>query len=331
MAFETGTASSLADLVTKLCTFAVANGWTQDQLDTVGGSFALHKTGSGFSIYVSFRWDTATPQHLSVHQALGYTGGNQPGTHPNDSGNGYNATSAHTDTLLDDERYVSDLNDGPFPSYFFFEDPSTHHIYVVVETAAEIFRHFGFGWLVKSGDWTGGEFAYGHRQALTTSHDALDDNDNTLLDGHSSDTDYQATVHCEGLPGQGGTGKWGIAFGSSGVSTGTDAASVARERLQGGFRAGPEAAEHGRFAGSALTGNVAMYAINVWHKRTGANEVRHLGYMPNVRALNIRNFQPKEEILFDGDTWVIFPFARRTTDNIANRTYYSGIAYRKVT
>jgi len=145
--FETGTATGIADLLTKLGTFAtaVAGVWVQDQLDTVGGSFALHKSTGGVEIWVSFRWDVATPQHLSVHQALGYTGGNQPGNHPNDSGNGYNANTSHVDTSLALERHVSDLGTGPFPSYFFFED--NHYIHVVVEIVTDEFRHFGFGLL----------------------------------------------------------------------------------------------------------------------------------------------------------------------------------------
>ena len=330
--FETGTATGIADLLTKLGTFAttVAGTWVQDQLDTGGGSFALHKTGAFGNIYVSFRWDTATPQHLSVHQALGYTGGNQPGNHPNDSGNGYNATSSHVDTNLALERHVSDLGVGPFPSYHFFEDD--HYIHVVVEVATDHFRHFGFGLLnPKIGDWAGGEYAYGNRMSTGTNHNAISASDYALLDGIADEADNMATLHVEGLEGEAGASKWMVVFGNAATSTETDTAGNARERGQGGFRGGPAAIEMGNFNGDALAGNVPMYSIGVWHKDNTLQRVYFLGDMPDVRAINIKHFQPKEEVVIGGVTWVVFPFALKTLDNVAGRTYHSGIAYKKVT
>src|SRR5688572_20057681 len=119
MAYQTGTASSLSDLMSQLNTFAVANGWTSDELDTASSprEMAIHKG----SIYVSFAW-TTTPLHLSVHQALGYTGGNRAGTHPDDSGNGYNGPSTQTDVNILTERCVNNINNGPYTYYFFEND-----------------------------------------------------------------------------------------------------------------------------------------------------------------------------------------------------------------
>jgi hypothetical protein len=330
MAFETGTAIDLEDLISKISTFATANGWVEDERNNSTGDFALHKTGGFGDIYVSFRWDPASKQHLSVHQALGYTGGNDSGNHPDDSGNGYNATSSHSNTLLDDERHVSDIGDGPFPSYHLFEDD--HYLHIVVEISTDIFRHFGFGLLSpKFGTWTGGEYAYGMRMGLGTSHHAVLTTDHALLDGLSIEADQNATVHAEGLAGEAGATKWLVAFGSLTQPTETDTGGQARARGQGGFRAGPVARENGAFRGSNLTGSVALYVIQAWHIHSTLPRVYLIGELPDVRALNIRSFQPKEEVGIGGDTWVIFPFALRTEDNVANRTYYSGIAYKKVT
>ena len=62
MAFTSGTASSLNDLLTQIFSFAVTNGWTQDQLDTGAGKAALSKN----SVFISMRWDPSTPLQLYV-------------------------------------------------------------------------------------------------------------------------------------------------------------------------------------------------------------------------------------------------------------------------
>ncbi len=330
--FETGNALDLEDLILKLSTFAVsvAGVWVEDERNNTTGDLALHKTGGFGDIYLSFRWDPAAKQHLSVHQALGYTPGNDSGNHPNDSGNGYNATSSHINTLLDNERHVSDIGDGTFPSYYFFEND--HYLHVVVEISTDIYRHFGFGILnPKYGTWTGGEYAYGMRMGLTLNHHARDTSDYAILDGISIEEDQQATLHAEGLVGQAALSKWGVTLARTTSPSDTDTAGEPRELLQGGFRGGPVALEMGRFRGTALAGNVPMYSIPAWHRNTSLNRVYPLGVVPDIRALNIRGFQPKEEVTIGGDTWVIFPFALRTEDDISQRTFYSGLAYKKVT
>lgn len=69
--YETGTSSSMSDLVTKLHTFATGNSWIEDRLDTGNGISALHKG----RCCVSFRWNTGTPLHLAMYQALGFERG----------------------------------------------------------------------------------------------------------------------------------------------------------------------------------------------------------------------------------------------------------------
>lgn len=329
--FETGSANDLEDLLSKLSTFATATAgvWVEDEFDTGNGKFALHKSAGFGDIYVSARWDTGTPLHLSLHQALGFTASNEPGTHPDDSGNGYNTNSSHTNTNLASERHVSDLGDGPFPSYFFFEDD--HYIHVVVEIDTDTFRHFGFGFLnPKHGTFTGGEYCYGHRTIQSTNHSPLNGADYALLDGLCTQEPHCPTVHVEGLPNQPGSSKWGVCFVSASGPINNDTGGNAREGIQGGFRSGPIAGELGKFTGSALTGNVPMYPITIWHRDYTDDRIRPLGTMPDVRALNIRHFLPRQEVVIGSDTWVMFPFSLKTLDNIVERSYYSGIAYKKV-
>lgn len=333
MAFETSTATDMADLLTKLNTFATANGWTSDELNTGTGELALHKN----SCYVSFRWDPATPLHLSVHQALGYTGGNEPGAHPDDSGNGFNTSASHTNANLLTERCVESLGNGSFPSYHFFEDDDGTHFYihVVVQISASIYRHFGFGKFDKFGDWTGGEYAYGHYRS-TSPGQATSVVETCLLDGLFNDSGAAArraaTIHAEGLPGMGGSQKWGQVWAGNGALTlPDDTAAQAKIDVQGGFRGGPIARNFGWIPKGATDGLIPTYQIALFYRNRSNGNVYFLGTQPDVRGINIRHFAAAEEVTIGSDVWVIFPMQLRTLTAVAQRTYYSGIAYRKLT
>lgn len=326
--FETGSATDLEDLLSKIDTFIAANGWTVDERNNTTGDFAYNNTGGYDDIYVSHRWDPASKQHMSVHQALGYTGGTDSGNHTDDSGNGYNTTSSHSNTNIDLERHVTDIGDGPFTSYYIFEDDDYMH--VVVEPVTDTFRHFGSGLLVKRGTWTGGAYSYGHRVPSGSQvHTAK--TGNTLLDGHGNSALHAATLHAEGLTGEDAATKWLLPFGTTANPTLTDTAGEDRARGQGTFRGGPTSRELGQFPGTALAGAVPMYAISAWHLHKTLDRAYLLGEMPDVAALNIRNFTPKEEVVIGGDTWVMFPYTLKTEDTIDERSYFSGIAYKKVT
>lgn len=320
MANQTGNATDLADLVAKLFTFATGNGWTQDLLNTGAGKAAMHKG----TVYVSFRWDPSTPLALGIYQALGYTGGNDPGTHPDDSGNG--AVSGSNSFLIQ-ERSIADIGNGAFPSYYFFLDSG--YLHVVAETSSTIFRHFGFGTILKTGDWTGGEYCYGQV------HDANLANSNqnsALLDGlfsQSAGVEKAATVHVEGMPGQSGSSKWGIAWGST-TSLPNDTGGNPRINLQGGFEGGPISRQFAFYSGGSQSGLIPQYPISCWYRNPSTNFVYFLGYMPDMRGVNLKSFAAKDEIVIGSDTWVVFPTSEKTTSAVSSRSYNQGIAYKKV-
>lgn len=328
MAYSTSTATDLADLLSDLMTFATANGWTQDLLDTVNGELALHRS----NVYVSMRWIVGTPLALSVHQALGYTGGNDGGEHPDDSGNGYNGVTAKSNGLLDDERSVPDIGDGPF-TYHFFE--SDTYLHVAVEISSGVWRHFGFGVLnPKRGDWTGGEYCYAHHHASNSLTSTVNQN---LLDGlFLSTTDSvkrrAATLHAEGLPGEPGASKWGQIWGNKSATTTEpdDSAGEDKVTLQGGYKAGPIAQHFGFVAAGTTSGLVPMYPLAIFYLRASSAEVYLLGFVPDVRGVNISNFSPGQEITVGSDTWVVFPDSQKATSG-GNASFNRGIAYKKVT
>lgn len=330
MTYQTGTSTNMADLISKLNTFAVANGWTSDEHTPASGRLALHKG----SCYVSFRWDTSAPLHLSVHQALGYTGGLEPGAHPNDSGNGYNTTTSHTNANLLTERVVTDIGNGAFASYHFFEDDdgTRSYIHVVVQIVATVYRHFGFGRIDKFGDWTGGEYAYGQFRQNTPGN-PVDTQYTALLDGlfaSATNTRRAATIHMEGLPGQGGSEKWGQIWGTVAGTLPADEAGQPKSDIQGGFRSGPVARNFGWISAGAQSGLIPTYPIWLFYRNRATNFVYALGSMPDVRGMNIRFFAAEDQITIGSDVWVIFPLQQRTLAAVQERSYYSGIAYKKI-
>lgn len=323
MAYETGSALDMDDLLDKLDTFLVANGYTQDHFDLGAGKVAWHRN----SLYVSGRFVVATPQALSLHQALGFVGtGTDPGSHTNDSGNGYNG-GTYNNANLASERHVL-LNDGPFPSYYFFEDDFYTH--VVVETSTDVFRHFGFGELDKRGTWVGGEYCYGQRQVNSS---PISGTNCTLLDGLFSETagaeEFQAaTLHCEGLAGQAAAGRWAQVWGNTSGEP-NDTAGNAKVRVRGGFKSGPIARHFGVFNADVATGLIPQYPIGLFHRNS--TDTQLLGFMPDVRGLNMKFFAPKQEVTISSDTWIIFPMSQKTTAAVTDRSYNSGISYKKVT
>jgi len=338
MAYETGTALDFEDLLSKLDTFATGlttdpwvSGYTPNP-DTTNRWFELHKTGHSFSM--RYPASMAAGETASVHHASAYINSStEPGAHTSDSGNGYNVGTGGTSANLETERCVSEIGNGPFSQYHFFADDTTFdYVHVVVEITAGVFRHFGFGHLDKFGDnWVGGQYVYGHYHDQATNRTAVSTQHTTMLDGLYSATNgiRGATVRLtSGLPNQ-STSVWGVCVATS--SLGTDTAALARQKIHGGFRAGMEARGFGSPVGNFSSGVIPMYSFAAYYKDPSNSRVYLLGYQPDVRAVSCFNFSPGDEITIGVDTWIIFPMALRTEANVANRTYYAGLAYRKFT
>ena len=73
-----------------------------------------------------------------------------------------------------------------------------------------------------------------------------------------------------------------------------------------------------------------MYSIGAYYRDPNNDRVYLLGYLPNVRGLNIRNFTPGQEVTVGSDTWVMFPLSSKTESFVVNRSGFSGIAHKKV-
>lgn len=335
--FSTGTATSVSDMMTKLSTFAVANGWTQDY--AASDRLFLHSrvVPDMARVYVAFRWASSIPVNVAIYHALGFTtSSTDPGNHTNDSGQG---VISGVDATIPNGRHVPLVNGSM--TYWFFEQHDSAANYndrlnVVVKVATNDYRHFGCGGLNKTGvGWTGGEFAYGWRwnDASSDVDDlAIRADSNMLLDGLGTEFAYGASVHMENFPNQEGglSGKWGVCGNVFSAGPGNDRVGIARTQLFGGFRGGGIAREF-PWQSNNQAGLVPLYPITVHANVNGAGDLYFLGTMPGVRGVDLAFFAPEDTITIGAETWMLFPSrARGVWDGSTKTTLYQGIAYRRV-
>ena len=361
MAFTNDTVSSLSNLIDKLNTWMAANGWTSEHLDLTttagtGGEWAMRRTSGATNIRFAASWDAAgTPGNLALYQYVdqNYVIADRPWGQDHDSGNGLAASSPNSSII--NERHVV-LGATPLRFWAYEDD---HYTHVVVETSAGVFQHFGWGLLNKlGGDWVGGEYCYGQRNNLTnfSAAGATWDGMSLLLDGHLNDTgDFgglfngseliAATIHCESMPNQPAGGMWGVSMGGTAASPQTDlgtdrqsndgaSSDVDRVLFTWGLRAGPFAQPFARLEGSDKSGHTPMWPVAVTYVNPSTTNIHGcpIGVMPDVKGINMLNWEAGDTILIGGDTWQVFPAQRKYPGSGSGVGYsgYLGIAYKQV-
>lgn len=339
MAYETNSAASQEDLISKLFTFAVAQGWTRDLLDTSNNKASMHIN----NCYVHFRWDGTDADCIALYQSLGYVPGNDPWNHTDDSGQGT------TGTALNQQRRVHGIGTGPYPAYHFFAQTDPDVIWVVLEYASGLYRHFGFGSIIKAGSWTGGEFVAGHYWADENAV-YLDDPTHyyhsVQLDGwHRMDTfnthvatqnHVGATLHVEGMEHQNATSKWAVVGGGMKASIayiGTDRAGNPRYWAQGGVRNGPAVLQYGWLSPSVNDGFIPMIPIEIFYvdkEAVGGDAMFYLGRAPGIAHVQHEGIQVAQEITIDADTWMVFPVTRKRYEQDNNEESWNmALMYKK--
>lgn len=326
MAYESSTYNNQDDLMTKLNVFARPGGadgtWTNDDLDTANNEMALTKG----NVHVQFSWNGTD---VWVYQSTSFDG-SAPGSNPGDSGNGLHGSATH--------RRISDIGDTG-GTYWFFSNSSgagESYIHVVIEYTSGFFRHFGFGNLVKIGDWTGGAYAYGGVWDLSAGGIDLPNSAShtILLDTIATGVNECATIRMEGFQGEpSASSKWGVIGGIT--SGGNDGDAVGRTTCVGGSRGGPYVKSWGAFAASALTGAVPGSPCLIYYRNLTPSPDRwfFMGYQPDVRIANIKHFVPKTEYTFGSEVWISFPIAAKTwaTNPDTEQSGNGGIFYKKNT
>jgi len=331
MAYQTGSisaANNAQQLLSTLFTFLTGlstTPWTQDEFDTTNYTASIHRG----SVYVHFRWDNTTKEQIGMYQSLGFVStSTDPHNHTDDSGNGQ--TSAPVTT----QRRIDLTTSGALTTYHFFAgEGSTPYCHVVVEYSSGLFVHFGFGNLVKTNDWTGGEYCYGNFwNEGSTPIDRPYEADHAVGLCHSDQAFCQATVHCESLTDQDGTSKWGVCTNLS--SVGNDRAGNPRVRLYGGARGGLWAYALSWMPTSQTNAFKPLFPIEVAYVNAvpTVDEVSILGRQPDIAVVNMKNLSVGQELTIGSDVWKCFPWARKQyTLGGTKESWNAGWAYKKIT
>ncbi len=331
MAFQTGTSSSIENLLTQLSTFLQANGWTETFFNTLTadvGSIGFSKN----SIFVSMQYTEATDGGtMAIYQATAADAAptTDPWTATGDSGNG---ERSNTLNQLDSDRNV-DFFAGPHTAFFFFEnDSAPAYIHVVVEVDAGRYRHFGFGEIDKVGDWVGGEYCYGHSwDQGTTRIDAPTSQFHQI--GMDADTFFQtkaATMRVEGHVNEPDPLTTWANFADT--SAGNDTAGNPRWLGKGGWRGSREnSAFHGfRISEASAYKPLIPVPVEIVDPIPAPDLVYRMGFQSDVRMVNIANLDPGQIISISGDDWYFFPWVRKQfLENNTEESWNGGVAYRR--
>ncbi len=308
--YETGTATDTTDLITKLITFATANGWT---VNTPASGRVFTKGG----LYFGLNWDSTT---VYVAGATGYAAGSAWSAQP-----GASATQPRANDMA-----------GPYQAYHFFTGTAPDYLHVVVETSAGIFKHFMFGQIAKHGTFTGGEYigaVYWHPTVVAANQTPNHPNFGTHAVPFDSNASSATAVHRSAVRADidGKTNNW-MVFRDADTWNGNYAKGVMRGSAVSGDGGSLFGSLHTR-SPSEFNAITPLLPILVAVDRP-SSMTSPIGYAPDLRYINVTNITPGETLTIGGVEWMCFPLIQKTaTFNNSSSTIPSsgtfGLAYRK--
>lgn len=296
MAYETGTASSYADMLSKLQTFCTSNGWT------LSGS-VLHK-GSCYTKIEEITSGTAMLNALSITGGTGIDGSN-------------NLTGASPKTAYFTQAAVNvTLN---FPcNYFAHILTSPDEVYLVMRYATS-YIHLCFGISPVAGiSGTGGWF-HGH---CNSSYYSIYSQRHTAARAAGDSVSGQyVTV----LP------FWGdLAAGiSSDINSGLDSTSWASSyNLFASPSVYCSTQPKYQYQPNSWSGEAILFPAEIWTSR-GSGNSSLIGRLGHFRYLRIDNYEAEDIITIGSEDWKVYPACRKDMDNRDGPPfpYYSNDGY----
>ena len=335
MAFQTGTATDIKDLLNDLDVFLTANGWTNDFDNTAGtlGWYAWSKN----NVYVVAGFDTvggADGPQMVLWQNTSNDDSTDPYNSTGDSGNG--PSNILGGNFWTNERGAYNLT-GPFVAYWFFEqDANPAYIHVVIEVNTGEFQHFGWGEIEKIGDWPGGEYCYGQYTTAGFSADIpYDSAQNYLLSAVNTADLRCATLRAPQFAELSGSEEWliiGTPGNGPGGSAGTDRAGNNRGGAVGNGGGGALSGCLSWLRQSQLASFVPLIPMPVFYfnNDTLPDKAILMGTHPDVRKINIGNFDPGDILTVSGEQWYIFPWVKKGREQLNTpESWNGGWAYRR--
>lgn len=308
MAYETGTATGVADLISKLNTFLTAQGFTfsstwTNSTNTLG---SITKGGN----YWIYQYATSGATTLVLTTATGSTG------------TGLITAQPGVPSL---QCWVNNIG-GPYVAYHFFTDGS--RVNVAIEKVAGVFSHINFGSAQKLGSWSGGSYVtglYTEESSATARGDLLNGLNSVPFSGKMDSN--TPTTNARGRRGhiRVPTAGAGVALLGQVPGTGTYSAYYIATGLQWEYQSEVLDASPNTFNNRAI-----LAPVNIGHitaNTVGTNPLYLIAVVPNVALVRIDNLSPGD--LVNGD-WLVFPISQKNgpaTTYVNSGTY--GIAYRK--
>lgn len=322
MAYQNGTATNPTDLLQKLATFIVANGWTQDMSQADGTGWRLHAHKGAVYINLKTAINTTLAAEYFTDQYSRTAGFGALMLY---GGTGFASGTNWRDQAGAPKNFTTPANtigagmclpQGAISGYHFFADSTGDNIVVVVEKTSGIFAHCGWGTsLNKLGTWTGGPYFFGSSDGYRISYNQAALNagyaysaETPGTSGEGRDTTYATTFIRADVDSF--TGKWiGVCSSTDGYGgyTGKNGRSIVPVNDQT-LNALPSYSDYYNRLTSKMTGQSLMLPVRLLADRdTGGYSF--LGSLPNIFLCNAcdKGYTPAAEYLWGTDSYLVFP------------------------
>lgn len=359
MAYATGSAANLNEILAALQTFAAAQGWTIDKW-TSGSNLLFMRKGQCFvAMQGATQTNTTYPGGVStsvtdtvLRIALS--------TSLTTSLTAYHAHPGSIVTTATDQDRV-EVNDliGPFSAYHFFSgnegagDPA--YIHVVIQTATDRYQHFSIGNLDKKGlSHSGVGYAVGCNRYWFRNASGADLTSSSMIfndpirhpipfDGSGITTVVSSATAQHYIPDALPL-SWsaGAILGNYNLAGTAMCMSLINRPMRPsgyGTTSGANALLSNVIVSptSQWSGNVVLWPLPVIIMNPGTSQLCYVGDYPNVRMLNMEGMGPGQEITYGSETWKVFPSMTQRAwgqdrtagfDGVSSGQY--GLAYKKV-
>jgi len=332
MSYQAGVSTGPNDLISKLETFLVAEGWTVNLSAAIGAGHRLHvqKTAAD-----------ATVMYFNFRSAIGETGVTLI-TEDNDAGAGGTVTGLLVNgstgydvgeiwhhqpgksvnaALESTAMCMTQMSTTAIPAYYFFTpDSDSDTVHIAVEVTAGKFQFMSFGLLVKQGTITGGQYF----SASFASHEPYFDwNDFNYAPNYFSACPA-GQIHGAVYVDVDATASWRISTGETWPEIAWPCV-VGQQGNEYYSKVGMDSFfwSHSPNSYNAMAAMVPIYTLL---KRDDDN-YSLLGWPDGVRFLNTTNYDPAEEITYGAETWTVFHADSQSGDP---ENMYAGFAFKKV-
>jgi hypothetical protein len=340
MSYQAGVSTGPNDLISKLETFLVAEGWTVNLSAGIGAGHRLHvqKTAADTTeMYFNFRSAIAetgttlitedndggangTVTGLVVNGSTGYNGGSLWHVQP---GYPQNLTDANTSFGC----VMSPMSTTAIPAYYFFTpDSDSDTVHIVVEVTAGKFQFMSLGMMVKQGTITGGQYF----SASFSSHQPY-------YDWATSGLNRDGSRYFQNEPYDNQACNGAVYVDVDGDASWRNAGyRVSNDQIifpcPSPSDALPDIHKEGMASffysksPDAYNAMAAMCPIYTFLERDDDN-YSLIGWPDGVRFLNTTNYDPAEEITYGAETWTVFHADSLEGDP---QNMFTGFAYKKV-